>query len=124
MGLLRVALFAFALANAAAWAALAGAWRFRPDWSERLPWQLGTHPRYRTAAPLWARLALALSVFWALAAGLYLSAGLQSARFVVVTLFTAAAACLILTMGAAAAVYRALQPEPLPTLPDGGQQAL
>ena len=124
MGLLRLALFLFALVNATAWAGLACAWRFRPDWSERLPWQLGTHPRYRKAAPLWARLALALSVFWALAAGLYLSAGFPSARLIVVTLFTAAAACLILTIGAAASVYRALQPEPLPTLPDGGQQAL
>ena len=124
MSLLRLALFVFALGNAAAWAGLACAWRFRPDWSERLPWQLGTHQRYRKAAPLWARLGLALSVFWALAAGLYLSAGFQSARFVVVTLFTAAAVCLILAIGAAAAVYRALQPEPLPTIPDGGQQAL
>lgn len=124
MSLTRLLLFAFALANASAWAGLACAWRFRPDWSERLPWQLGTHERYRKAAPVWARLALALTVFWALAAGLYLSAGQQTARFVVVTLFTAAAICLILAIGAAAAVFRALQPPPLPTLPDGGQQAL
>jgi hypothetical protein len=124
MSLLRLALFVFAMANAAAWAGLACAWRFRPDWSERLPWQLGTHERYRKAAPVWARLALALTVFWALAAGLYLSAGLQTLPFLVVTLFTAAAACLILAIGAAAAVYRALQPEPLPTVPDAGQQAL
>lgn len=124
MSVVRLLLFVFALANAAAWAGLACAWRFRPDWSERLPWQLGTHERYRKAAPVWARLALALTAFWALAAGLYLSAGLQTARFLVVTLFTAAAACLILAIGAAAAVYRALQPEPLPTIPDGGQQAL
>lgn len=124
MGLVRLLLFAFALANAAAWAGLACAWRFRPDWSEHLPWQLGTHERYRKAAPAWARLALALAAFWALAAGLYISAGLTTARFVVVTLFTASAACLILGIGAAAAVYRVLQPDPLPTLPDGGQQAL
>jgi len=42
----------------------------------------------------------------------------------VIALFTAAAACLIVAIGAAAAVYRALKPEPLPITLEGGQQAL
>ena len=39
-------------------------------------------------------------------------------------LFTAAAACLIAAIGAATAVYRALQPDPLPVTPENSQQAL
>jgi len=124
MDLLRGFLTLFALLNAASWAALAAAWALRPSWSERLPMQLGTHERYRKAAPAWARLALALTGFWALAAGLYLTAGHNTAALVVIVLFTAAAACLIVAIGAAAAVYRALKPEPLPITLEGGQQAL
>ena len=75
MDLLRGGLSLFALLNAAGWAALAAAWKFRPEWAERLPLQLGTHERYLKAAPLWARLAVALTGFWALAAALYLTAG-------------------------------------------------
>ena len=59
-----------------------------------------------------------------LAAGLYLTAGHNTAPFIVIALFTAAAACLIVAIGAAAAVYRALKPEPLPVTLEGGQQAL
>jgi hypothetical protein len=122
--LLRGFLTVFALLNAASWAALAAAWSFQPGWSERLPMQLGTHERYRKAAPAWARLALALTGFWALAAGLYLTAGHNTAALVVIALFTAAAACLIVAIGAAAAVYRALKPEALPITLEGGQQPL
>jgi hypothetical protein len=124
MDLLRGFLTLFALLNAASWAALAAAWAFRPEWAERLPMQLGTHERYRKAAPVWARLALALTGFWALAAGLYLTAGHNTAPLIVIALFTAAAACLIVAIGAAAAVYRALKPDPLPITLEGGQQPL
>jgi len=124
MDLLRGFLTLFALLNAASWAALAAAWALRPSWSERLPMKLGTHERYRKAAPAWARLALALAGFWTLAAGLYFTAGHNTAALVVIALFTAAAACLIVAIGAATAVYRALKPEPLPITLEGGQQPL
>src|SRR3979411_2487838 len=110
MDLLRGFLTLFALLNAASWAALAAAWAFRPDWSERLPMQLGTHERYRKAAPAWVRLALSLTGFWTLAAGLYLTAGHNSAPLIVIALFTAARACFSLGIGACSAVYRGRQP--------------
>jgi hypothetical protein len=122
--LVRGLLSLFALLNAAAWAGLAAAWAYRPNWSERLPMQLGTHERYRRAAPAWARLAASLAAFWILAAALYLTAGHNSPALVIVALFTLAAACLIVAIGAAAAVYRVLQPDPLPKLPESSQQAL
>src|SRR5438552_826807 len=65
MSLVRDALFAFALANAGFWAGLACAWAFRPQWAERLPLQLGTHERYRRAAPAWARLTASAAASWA-----------------------------------------------------------
>ena len=120
MDLLRVLLSLFALGNAVAWGALAAAWAYRPEWAERLPLQLGTHERYLKAAPAWARLGAALTGFWALAAALYLTAGHETARLIVVALFTAAAACLIVAIGAAAAVFRVLQPDPLPVTPENG----
>ena len=123
MDVVRAALTIFALVNAIAWGALALAWWLSPNWAERLPWQLGTHERYRKAAPAWARLAAALTGFWTLAAGLYLTAGHNTAPLVVIALFTAAAACLIVAIGAAATVYRVLQPDPLPITPEPGQQA-
>jgi hypothetical protein len=122
--LLRASLSLFALLNAAGWAALAAAWRFRPDWAERLPLQLGTHERYLKAAPLWARLAAALTGFWTLAAALYLTAGHDTSPFIVIPLFTAAAACLIIAIIAAGAVFSAVRPDPLPTSLEGGQQPL
>src|SRR5205807_956912 len=94
--LVRAGLSLFALLNAAGWAALAAAWKFRPEWAERLPLELGTHERYLKAAPVWARLAAALTGFWTLAAALYLTAGHNTAPFIVIALFTAAAACLII----------------------------
>jgi hypothetical protein len=122
MELLRPLLSAFALLNAAGWAAMAAAWAFRPDWAEWLPLQLGTHERYLKAAPVWARLAAALTGFWTMAAALYLTAGRNTAPFIVIALFTAAAACLIIAVVAAGAVFRALQP--LPVAPETGEQAL
>ncbi|MFY9615476.1 MAG: hypothetical protein WAT58_08780 [Candidatus Dormiibacterota bacterium] len=124
MDLLRWLLSLFALLNAAGWAALAAAWSYRPNWAERLPLQLGTHQRYLKAAPVWARLAVSLTGFWTLAAALYLTAGHNSAPFIVIALFTAAAACLILAIAAAGAVFRAVQPDPLPASPEASQQAL
>jgi hypothetical protein len=124
MDLVRPLLSLFALLNAGGWAALAAAWAFRPEWAERLPLQLGTHERYLKAAPVWARLAAALTGFWTMAAALYLTAGHNTAPFIVIGLFTAAAACLIAAVVAAGAVFRALQPDPLPVTPETGQQAL
>ena len=121
MDVLRGLLSLFALVNAAGWAALALAWAYRPDWAERLPLQLGTQERYVKAAPVWARLAAALTGFWTLAAALYLTAGHNTAPLIVIALFTAAAACLIVAIGAAAGVYRALQPDPLPVTLEPGQ---
>lgn len=123
MDLVRALLSIFAVVNAAAWAALAAAWAYRPTWAERLPLQLGTHERYRKAAPAWARLAGALAAFWMFAAALYLTAGHNTPALVIVILFTLAAACLIIAIGAAAAVYRVLQPEPLPRASETSQQA-
>jgi hypothetical protein len=124
MDLVRGSLSFFALLNAAGWAALAAAWAFRPEWAERLPLQLGTHERYRKAAPTWARLAAALTGFWTLAAALYLTAGHNTAPVIVISLFTAAAACLIVAIAAAGAVFRAVQPDPLPVALEGSQQPL
>src|SRR5438309_10449108 len=124
MDLVRGLLSLFALLNAAGWAALAAAWAFRPEWAERLPLELGTHERYLKAAPVWARLATTLTGFWTLAAAHYLTAGHNSAALIIVGLLTAAAACLIVAIGAAAAVFRALQPDPSPVTPEGSQQPL
>ena len=122
--LLRGALSLFALLNAAGWAALAAAWKFRPEWAERLPLQLGTHERYLTNAPVWARLGAALTGFWALAAALYLTAGHNSSPFIVIPLFTAAAACLIIAIFAAGAVFSAVRPDPLPVSLESSEQPL
>ena len=123
MDLVRGSLSVFALLNAAGWAALAAAWKFHPEWAERLPLQLGTHERYLKAAPLWARLAAALTGFWTLAAALYLTAGHNTAPFIVIALFTAAAACLIIAIAAAGAVFSAVRPEPLPISPEAEHQS-
>jgi hypothetical protein len=122
--LVRGGLSLFALLNAFGWAALAAAWRFRPAWAERLPLQLGTHERYLRAAPLWARLGASLTGFWTLAAALYLTAGHTTAPFVVIALFTAAAACLIIAIVAAGAVFSAVRPDPLPVSLESSEQAL
>jgi hypothetical protein len=122
--LLRGGLSLFALLNAAGWAALAAAWKFRPEWAERLPLQLGTHERYLKAAPKWARLAAALTGFWTVAAALYLTAGHNAAPFIVIVLFTAAAAFLIIAIVAAGVVFSAVRPDPLPVSLEGSEQPL
>src|SRR6202035_756170 len=124
MDFVRESLSLFALLNAAGWAALAAAWKFRPEWAERLPLQLGTHQRHRKHAPVWARLAAALTGFWALAAALYLTAGHNTAPIIVIALFTGAAACLIVAIAAAGAVFRAVRPDPLPVSLEGSEQPL
>jgi hypothetical protein len=110
MNLVRDGLSAFALVNAAFWAALACAWAFRPQWAESLPLQLGTHERYRKAAPAWARLAAALAGFWTVAAALYMVGGRSAGPAPVIVLFVLAAGFLLVAIVAAGAVYRALQP--------------
>jgi len=72
MNFLRVALTVFAIVNVAFWALLAWTWAIRPSWAARLPFQLGTDVRYKTAVPTWARLAAAVAAFWAVAAVLYI----------------------------------------------------
>jgi peptidoglycan/LPS O-acetylase OafA/YrhL len=124
MDLVRGSLSLFALLNAAGWAALAAAWRYRPEWAEQLPLQLGTHERYLKAAPVWARLAASLTGFWTLAATLYLTAGHNTTPFIVIGLFTAAAACLIIAIAAAGAVFSTVRPDPLPVALEGREQAL
>jgi len=121
--LLRGGLSLFALLNAAGWAGLAAAWKFRPEWAERLPLQLGTHERYLKNAPVWARLAAALTGFWTLAAALYLTAGHNTVPLIVIALFTAAAACLIVAIAAASAVFSAVRPDPLPISPEAEHQS-
>ncbi|TME82943.1 MAG: hypothetical protein E6I47_05585 [Chloroflexi bacterium] len=86
--------------------------------------QLGTHERYLKNAPVWARLAAALTGFWTLAAALYLTAGHNTGPFIVIALFTAAAACLIIAIAAAGAVFGAVRPDPLPVSLEGGEQPL
>jgi hypothetical protein len=108
MTFLRVALSIFAILNVVFWAVLAWAWAVKPAWTARLPLRLGTDQRFRTAVPVWGRLAAAIAAFWAVAAVLYLTvyAGNQLAF---IALFVLAAIFLILGLGAAARVYTVLQ---------------
>jgi hypothetical protein len=53
-----------------------------------------------------------------------LTAGHNTAPLIVIALFTAAAACLIIAIAAAGVVFQAFQPEPLPVSLDPGQQPL
>src|SRR2546430_11843464 len=73
MTFLRVALSIFAILNVVFWALLAWTWAVKPAWTARLPLRLGTDERFRTAVPVWARLAAAVAGFWAVAAVLYLT---------------------------------------------------
>ena len=108
MTFLRVALSIFAILNVVFWAVLAWAWAVKPAWTARLPFRLGTDERFRTAVPVWARLAAAIAAFWAVAAVLYLTVyGGNQLAFI--ALFVLAAIFLILGLGAAARVYRVLQ---------------
>ncbi len=108
MTLLRVALSVFAILNVVFWAVLAWAWAVKPAWAARLPLGLGSDPRYKTAVPVWARLAAAIAAFWAVAAVLYLTV-YSGSRLAFVALFVMAVIFLILGIGAAARVYSALQ---------------
>ena len=108
MTLLRVALSLFAILNVVFWAVLAWAWAVKPAWAARLPLGLGSDPRYKTAVPVWARLAAAIAAFWAVAAVLYLTV-YSGSRLAFVALFVMAVIFLILGIGAAARVYSALQ---------------
>lgn len=108
MSWFRVLLSIFAILNVAFWALLAWVWAIKPAWAARLPLNLGTNPRYRASVPVWARLAAAISGFWAVAAVLYLTV-YSANRLAFIALFVLAVIFLILGLGAAARVYRVLQ---------------
>jgi hypothetical protein len=113
MTFLRVILSIFSIVNVVFWAVLAWAWAVKPAWAAKLPLGLGSDPRYRTAVPVWARLAAAVAAFWAVAAVLYLTV-YSSNRLAFIALFVLAVIFLILGIGAAARIYQVLQ------LPKGG----
>ncbi|MDQ6709870.1 MAG: hypothetical protein M3Z11_04865 [Candidatus Dormibacteraeota bacterium] len=117
MNLLRIALTVFSIVNVVFWAILAWAWAVRPAWAARLPFNLGTDVRYKTAVPTWARLAAAIAAFWAVAAVLYLTL-FASNRVAFAALFVTAAIFLILALGAAARVYQVLQKGKVPAIAD------
>src|SRR6266699_5253339 len=108
MTFLRVVLSIFAILNVVFWALLAWVWAVKPSWAARIPLKLGTDERFKTAVPVWARLAAAIAAFWAVAAVLYLTV-YSGDRLAFVALFTMAAIFLILAIGAAARVYTVLQ---------------
>jgi hypothetical protein len=108
MTFLRVVLSVFAILNVVFWALLAWTWAVKPAWAARLPLNLGTDKRFRTAVPVWGRLAAAVAAFWAVAAVLYLTV-YSANRLAFVALWVLAAIFLILGIGAAARVYQVLQ---------------
>ena len=108
MTALGVVLSVFSIVNVAFWALLAWTWAVQPAWAARLPLRLGTAERYRTAVPVWARLAAAIAGFWAVAAVMYLTVH-QANRLAFIALFVLAAIFLILAIGAAARIYHVLQ---------------
>jgi hypothetical protein len=108
MTFLRVVLSVFAILNVVFWALLAWTWAVKPAWAARLPLNLGTDQRFRTAVPVWGRLAAAVAAFWAVAAVLYLTV-YSANRLAFVALWVLAAIFLILGIGAAARVYQVLQ---------------
>ena len=108
MAALGVVLSVFSIVNVAFWALLAWTWAVQPAWASRIPLGLGTAERYRTAVPVWARLAAAIAGFWAVAAVMYLTVH-QSNRLAFIALFVLAAIFLILAIGAAARIYQVLQ---------------
>jgi hypothetical protein len=123
MNFLRVALTVFAIVNVAFWALLAWTWAIRPSWAARLPFQLGTDVRYKTAVPTWARLAAAVAAFWAVAAVLYMTL-FASNRVAFAALFVTAAIFLILALGSAARVYQVLQKGKVPAIIERHQRAV
>jgi hypothetical protein len=108
MTFLRVVLSIFAILNVVFWALLAWVWAVKPSWAARIPLNLGTDQRFKTAVPVWARLAAATAAFWAVAAVLYLTV-YSANRLAFIALFVLAAIFLILGIGAAARVYTVLQ---------------
>src|SRR3979411_3102946 len=108
MTFLRVALSIFAILNVVFWALLAWVWAVKPSWASRIPLGLGPAQGFRTAVPVWARLAAAVAAFWAVAAVLYLTVDAAN-RLAFIALFVLAAIFLILGIGAAARVYTVLQ---------------
>jgi hypothetical protein len=108
MTFLRVVLSIFAILNVVFWALLAWVWAVKPSWAARIPLNLGTDQRFKTAVPVWARLAAATAAFWAVAAVLYLTV-YSANRLAFIALFVMAAIFLILGIGAAARVYTVLQ---------------
>jgi len=121
VNLLRIALSVFSIVNVVFWAILAWSWAVRPAWATRLPFNLGTDLRYQTAVPTWARLAAAISAFWAVAAVLYLTL-FASNRVAFAALFVTAAILLILALGAAARVYQVLQKGKVPAIVERTQR--
>jgi len=112
MTFLRVVLSIFAILNVVFWALLAWVWAVKPSWAARIPLNLGSDERFKTAVPVWARLAAAVAAFWAVAAVLYLTVYAAN-RLAFIALFVLAAIFLILGIGAAARVYTVLQlPKP------------
>src|SRR2546423_15215344 len=112
MTFVRVVLSIFAIRNVVFWALLAWVWAVKPSWAARIPLNLGSDERFKTAVPVWARLAAAVAAFWAVAAVLYLTV-YASNRIAFIALFVMAVIFLILGLGAAARVYRVLQlPKP------------
>ena len=108
MTFLRVVLSIFAILNVVFWALLAWVWAVKPSWAARIPLNLGSDERFKTAVPVWARLAAAIAAFWAVAAVLYLTVYAAN-RLAFIALFVLAAIFLILGIGAAARVYTVLQ---------------
>jgi hypothetical protein len=123
MNFFRIALTVFSILNVAFWGGLAWAWAVRPAWAARLPFKLGTEVRSKSSVLTWARLAAAIAGFWAVMAALYLTVWTPN-RVAVVALFVAAAAFLILALGAAARIYQVLQKGKVPAIIERHQRAV
>src|SRR2546429_9978354 len=108
MTFLRVVLSIFAILNVVFWALLAWVWAVKPSWAARIPLNLGSDERFKTAVPVWARLAAAVAAFWAVAAVLSLP-GYAGNRLAFNAPIVLAAIFLIPGIGAAARVYTVVQ---------------
>src|SRR5436305_13322713 len=104
---LRVVLSIFAILTVVFWALLAWVWAVKPSWAARIPLNLGSDERFKTAVPVWARLAAAIAAFWAVAAVLYLTVYAAN-RLAFIALFVLAATFLSLGLRAAARLYPVL----------------
>src|SRR5204862_8057702 len=108
MTFLRVVLSIFAILNVVFWALLALVWAVKPSWAARIPLNLGSDERFKTAVPVWARLAAARAALWAGAAVLYLTM-YAAKRLAVLALLLLAAIFLITGIEAAERVSHVLQ---------------